>query len=79
MKQLQLFFDKLRKAGYSISANWQQDLNKGMMESVTITGSVGSTYVLFHIYEGDNGYQMYIESKGNTFDDDLNTIKGIVG
>lgn len=78
MKQLELFFDKLRDAGYIVTTNWQAPLTRGHVEHVTIQGKVGMTYAVFQVYGDDGGYQMFIEAKGVTFDEDFETVKGIV-
>lgn len=78
MKQLEVFFKKLRKAGYKITTNWQQQLNQGYLEHVTIKGKIGYVLVLFQIFGKTEGYNMYIESNGSTFDDDIKKIKGII-
>jgi hypothetical protein len=78
MKQLENFLNKLRDAGYSVMTNWQKELNRGYLEHITIKGKVGTMLVLFQVYGKTEGYSMYIESKGITFDEDLKVIKGIV-
>lgn len=78
MEQLEKFLQQLRKAGYSARTNWQQKLNKGYLEHVTVQGNVGYVNVIFQVYGEGNGYSTYIESSGNTFEHDLNALKGII-
>lgn len=79
MKQLEIFLEKLRNAGYQVITNWQKELHrKQIFEYITIKGKIGFTTVIFHIYGEEEGYSMYIESKGTTFDDDMKIISGII-
>jgi len=78
MKQLEFFLDSLRTKGYNVTTNWQQNLDRGYIESVTLHGKIGVTTVIFHVYPDNNGYNMFIQSNSNTYESDLNIIKGMV-
>lgn len=78
MKQLEIFIMKLRNAGYLVTTNWQQPLNRGIIQHSSILNNVKSINVIFIVYEGDNGYQTYLDNKENTFDGDLKSIKNIL-
>jgi hypothetical protein len=78
MEQLERFLEKLRDAGYFVQTNWQKGLDRGMLEHVTIQTKERALNVLFHVYEKDRGYGLYIESKNILMNDDLELIKSML-
>jgi len=82
MKQLENFQTKLWDAGFTIKTNWQQVLNqthnsnhKSIIEHCTIIKDNKWVMVLFHVYAGDNGFEMYIQTEGNDISEDIEKLK----
>jgi len=71
MKQLEKFIELLRIQGFDAVCLNQVKNGRGFIEFWTISRNDKYTGVVFELYGQNQGYQMYIQSSGNTFDDGL--------
>ena len=77
MKQLERFIKLLRDNGYSTITNWQTKLDNGYIQCDRIFNKKNgeNVIVLFHVYEKDIGFGMYIESKSISFSESFKDIE----
>jgi len=71
MEQLEKFIALLRMHGFDAVCINQIKNGRGFIEFWTISRNGKYASVVFELYGQKQGYQMYIQSSGNTFDDDL--------
>lgn len=77
MNQLKKFLRYLRENNIHIRTNWQQVLPNGQsLDHCTIMGEFGYVQVIFHIWDKDQGFEIYYESPHSDFEADLKHISG---
>lgn len=71
MKQLDFFLSLLNKSDFEYICNWQTDTIRANIQHYSIIKCNSRVNAIVHIYEGDNGFSLYIETQGNSMEKDI--------
>lgn len=78
MERVTIFKKQLRDKGYSVATNWQAPQGGNTLEHCTISKDGKWSSAIFHIYEGGNGFSLYIEDDSNSMSDGIKAIEQAV-